>query len=69
LLIWPARALLAAGFVLLLAQALSEIVKKIAVMRGVIPDPHGFVSAHQAAELEGAALAAEVAKLAQKART
>lgn len=64
LLIWPARALLAAGFVLLVLQALSEITKKIAVMQGRIDDPHPFISAHEAAELEGAALAAEVARLA-----
>lgn len=64
LIIWPARALLAAGFILLTAQAISEIIKKIAVMRGLMEDPHPFVSAHEAAELEGAALAAEVARLA-----
>ena len=64
LIIWPARALLAAGFLLLLAQSLSEIIKKIAVMRGLLADPTPFVSAHEQAELEGAALAAEVARLA-----
>ncbi|MCB6176909.1 TRAP transporter small permease subunit [Rhodobacter sp. Har01] len=68
LIIWPARALLAAGFILLIAQAISEIIKKIAVMRGVMEDPHPFVSAHEAAELEGAELAAEVARLAEAAR-
>ncbi|MEZ5887475.1 MAG: TRAP transporter small permease subunit [Paracoccaceae bacterium] len=57
LIIWPARAFLAVGFILLVAQALSEIIKKIAVMRGLIEDPHPFVSAHEAAELEVAALA------------
>ncbi|WP_284162972.1 TRAP transporter small permease subunit [Frigidibacter sp. SD6-1] len=57
LIIWPARAFLALGFILLVAQAISEIIKKIAVMRGLIDDPHPFVSAHEAAELEGAALA------------
>lgn len=66
LIIWPARALLAAGFVLLTVQAVSEIIKKIAVMRGLMEDPHPFVSAHEAAELEGAALAAEVARLAEE---
>ena len=66
LVIWPARALLAAGFLLLIAQAVSEIIKKIAVMRGLMEDPHPFVSAHEAAELEGAALAAEVARLADE---
>ena len=69
LIIWPARALLAAGFALLSLQALSEIIKKIAVMRGLIDDPHPFVSAHEAAELEGAALAAAVAELAEKERS
>lgn len=64
LIIWPARAILAAGFALLIAQAVSEIIKKIAVMQGRIEDPHPFVSAHEAAELEGAQLAETVAKLA-----
>ena len=68
LIIWPARAILAAGFILLIAQALSEIIKKIAVMAGLIPDPHPFVSAHEAAELEGAQLAETVAKLAEEDR-
>lgn len=64
LIIWPARALLAVGFILLVFQAISEIIKKIAVMRGEMEDPTPFISAHEAAELEGAALAAEVARLA-----
>jgi TRAP-type mannitol/chloroaromatic compound transport system permease small subunit len=65
LIIWPARAVLALGFILLIAQALSEIVKKIAVMRGLMEDPHPFVSAHEAAELEGAQLAQTVSQLAE----
>jgi TRAP-type mannitol/chloroaromatic compound transport system permease small subunit len=68
LLIWPARAVLAVGFLMLVAQGVSEIIKKIAVMQGRIDDPTPFVSAHEAAELEGAALAAEVARLAQEER-
>jgi TRAP-type mannitol/chloroaromatic compound transport system permease small subunit len=68
LILWPARAFLLAGFALLVFQGLSEIIKKIAVMRGVIPDPTPFISAHEAAELEGAALAAEVARLAREDR-
>ena len=63
LIIWPARAILAAGFALLIAQGLSEIIKKIAVMRGLIEDPHPFISAHEMAEKEGAELAAAVAGL------
>jgi hypothetical protein len=33
-------------------------------MQGLIEDPHPFVSAHEAAELEGAQLADTVTKLA-----
>ena len=60
LLIWPARAILAAGFALLIAQIIAEIIKKIAVMQGLIEDPHPFVSAHEAVELEGETLAKAV---------
>ncbi|MGP3697224.1 TRAP transporter small permease subunit [Rhodobacter sp. NSM] len=60
LIIWPAKALLLVGFFLLALQGVSEIVKKIAVMRGIIPDPTPFVSAHEAAEREGELLAGEV---------
>ena len=62
LVIWPARALLALGFILLSLQGLSEIIKKIAVMRGVVPDPTPFISAHEMAELEGKSLAKEISK-------
>jgi TRAP-type mannitol/chloroaromatic compound transport system permease small subunit len=63
--VWPARAILAAGFILLIFQVISEIIKKIAVMTGAMEDPHPFISAHEAAELEGAQLAETVAKLAE----
>ena len=62
LLIWPARALLALGFILLSFQGLSEIIKKIAVLRGVIADPTPFISAHELAEREGQSLAQEIGK-------
>ncbi|MDO5612223.1 MAG: TRAP transporter small permease subunit [Paracoccus sp. (in: a-proteobacteria)] len=61
LILWPAKALLLAGFILLLAQGISEIIKKIAVMRGLIEDPTPFVSHHEAALAEGEALAADMA--------
>lgn len=38
---WPAKFLVPAGFFLLFLQGISEIIKRVAVMRGVIPDPHG----------------------------
>ena len=62
LVIWPARALLALGFLLLSFQGVSEIIKKIAVMRGDIDDPTPFISAHEMAELEGKTLAQEIRK-------
>ena len=37
---WPAKSLIMIAFTLLLFQGLSELVKRIAVMRGLIPDPH-----------------------------
>jgi TRAP-type mannitol/chloroaromatic compound transport system permease small subunit len=37
---WPVKLMMVVGFVLLLAQALSELIKRVAVMRGLIPDPH-----------------------------
>jgi TRAP-type mannitol/chloroaromatic compound transport system permease small subunit len=37
---WPSKALIMIGFAMLLAQALSELVKRVAVIRGLIPDPH-----------------------------
>jgi TRAP-type mannitol/chloroaromatic compound transport system permease small subunit len=57
LILWPAKALLLGGFGLLTLQGLSEIIKKIAIMRGDMPDPTPFISAHKAAELEGEKLA------------
>lgn len=61
LVLWPAKSLLLIGFVLLAFQGISEIIKKIAVMRGVIEDPSPFVSHHEAVAAEAAALASEVA--------
>ncbi len=60
LILWPAKSLLLLGFAQLTAQGVSEILKKIAVIRGLIPDPHPFVSVHAAAEAEGAALVEEL---------
>jgi TRAP-type mannitol/chloroaromatic compound transport system permease small subunit len=39
LIIWPARLLVPIGFFLLLVQAVSELIKRIAFLRGLIPDP------------------------------
>lgn len=37
---WPARLLIPIGFFLLSLQAVSELIKRVAVMRGLIPDPY-----------------------------
>lgn len=62
LIIWPAKAVLLIGFILLTLQGISEIIKKIAIMRGLIEDPHPFHNAKEQAELEAQALLEEVRK-------
>ena len=47
---WPAKFLVPACFFLLFFQAISELIKRIAVMRGLIDDPHANV--HHPAEAE-----------------
>ena len=39
LIIWPARLLVPLGFLLLIVQGISELIKRIAFLRGLIPDP------------------------------
>ncbi len=38
---WPVFAMLPAGFILLGIQGLSELIKRVAFLRGLIPDPTG----------------------------
>ncbi len=40
LIIWPAKGLILLGFVLLLAQGVSELIKRVAVLQGLVPDPY-----------------------------
>jgi TRAP-type mannitol/chloroaromatic compound transport system permease small subunit len=49
---WPAKGLVLLGFLLLFFQGISELIKRIAVMRGLIPDPYGGLSSHDAIEAE-----------------
>jgi TRAP-type mannitol/chloroaromatic compound transport system permease small subunit len=51
LILWPARLCILIGFVLLFCQGISELIKRIAVMRGLIPDPHPHHSAHAPLEM------------------
>jgi TRAP-type mannitol/chloroaromatic compound transport system permease small subunit len=63
---WPAKMLVLIGFTLLFFQAISELIKRIAVMKGLIPDPyHGAGGLKAAAEAEVARLLAE-AKLEEE---
>ena len=39
LIIWPARLMIPVGFLLLILQGLSELIKRVAFLRGLIPDP------------------------------
>ncbi len=64
LLIWPAKGLILAGFILLFFQWLSELIKRIAIMRGVIADEHSASGHAAAAEAEAERL---IAALAEKA--
>lgn len=49
---WPAKALIMIGFALLLVQGISELIKRIAVMRGLMPDPHESQVSALEAEVE-----------------
>jgi TRAP-type mannitol/chloroaromatic compound transport system permease small subunit len=49
---WPAKSLIMIGFALLLAQAISELIKRVAVIRGLIPDPHATQADALQAEVE-----------------
>lgn len=46
--IWPAKLLIPLGFFLLMLQAFSELIKRIAIMQGLIDDPHALKGAHGA---------------------
>ena len=39
LIVWPARLMLPVGFLLLILQGISELIKRIAFLLGLIPDP------------------------------
>lgn len=58
LIIWPARLMLPLGFFLLIAQGLSELIKRVAFLRGLIPDPGEKLAEPSAEEI----LAEEIRK-------
>jgi TRAP-type mannitol/chloroaromatic compound transport system permease small subunit len=50
--VWPAKLLIPVGFFLLSAQGLSELIKRIAFLMGLIPDPAERQHSHGAAPPE-----------------
>lgn len=55
---WPAKSLIMIGMTLLLIQAISEIIKRAAIMRGILPDPNrSAMTSHEIAAMEGERLA------------
>lgn len=46
LILWPAKLMVPLGFAILLIQGVSELIKRVAVMRGMIPDPHAQARGH-----------------------
>lgn len=59
---WPAKMLVPLGFLLLFIQAISELIKRIAILTGKMEDPHEDAGTH-------ATLAAEVDRLLADAPT
>jgi TRAP-type mannitol/chloroaromatic compound transport system permease small subunit len=49
---WPSKALLMIAFALLFVQGVSELIKRVSVMRGLIPDPHEGQKSSLEAEAE-----------------
>lgn len=49
---WPAKSLIIIAFTFLFVQGISELIKRIAVMRGLIPDPHASQVTAIEAEVE-----------------
>jgi TRAP-type mannitol/chloroaromatic compound transport system permease small subunit len=49
---WPAKSLIVIGFTLLALQGISQLIKRIAVIRGIIPDPHETQRSAFEAEVE-----------------
>ena len=52
LLVWPIKLLVPVAFVFLFFQGISELIKRIAVMRGLIPDPYAGSGSSAEAEAQ-----------------
>ena len=58
--VWPGRLMLPVGFLLLILQGISELIKRVAFLRGLIPDP--------ADKHEGPSLEEQLAEALRKER-
>lgn len=65
LIIWPVRGLVPVGFALLIVQGVSELIKRIAFLAGMIDDPNAKEKAPTPEEELAAAIAAAKAKEAK----
>ena len=61
---WPVIMLIPLGFSLLIMQSVSELIKRIAFLRGLIPDPLAKVAAKSAEEELAEAIRANAARTA-----
>jgi TRAP-type mannitol/chloroaromatic compound transport system permease small subunit len=52
LVVWPAKILVPLGFAFLLIQGASELIKRVAILRGDLEDEHAAAGHHAAAEAE-----------------
>jgi len=66
LVVWPSKLLIPLAFSLLLLQAVSEIIKRLAIMRGYIDETGSGGGQQAAAEAEAARLQAALAEEAEK---
>ncbi len=58
---WPAKSLIMIAMLLLLAQGISELIKRIAMMRGLIPDSNAkALSAHEIIEQDAERMIADL---------
>jgi TRAP-type mannitol/chloroaromatic compound transport system permease small subunit len=64
--VWPAKFFVPLAFFLMLMQGISELIKRVAIMRGELEDTSGGGGHHAAAEAEAARLAETLAEEAEK---
>ncbi len=43
LLVWPAKMIILVGFLMLFLQGVSELIKRVAIMKGILPEPQQSV--------------------------